>query len=63
MIALGQVVFDPDRHLPESDPMPKRNDAKARMDYVMRIEFEAPSNGRLRNIDAAETGLATLPKG
>jgi hypothetical protein len=32
LISLGDVVFDPDRHLPMDQPMPKRDDAKNRID-------------------------------
>ena len=40
--------------------MPKREDAKARVGYVMRFEFESLFQRAAANTDAAETGLTTL---
>jgi hypothetical protein len=54
LISLGHAVFDPDRHLSIDQPMPKRDDAKNRIDYVVQAEFPGSDNHRLRALVKAQ---------
>lgn len=46
--SLGHVVFDPDKHLPDGEPMPKRDDAKKRLDVAVAAEHSGKSGEKLR---------------
>jgi hypothetical protein len=52
-ISLGHVVFDPDKHLPERTPMPKRDDAKNRLDLAVAAEHPGKAGERLRGLARA----------
>lgn len=54
LISLGHVVFDPEHHLPLDEAMPKRDDAKSRIDYVVQAEFPGSDNHRLRALVKAQ---------
>ena len=49
-ISLGRVIFDPEKHLPKNEPMPKRDDAKKRLDLAMKAEYGGSENEELRGL-------------
>ena len=49
-ISLGYVVFDPEKHLSEGEPMPKRDNAKDRLAYAVGAEYGGRSNVELRGL-------------
>jgi hypothetical protein len=49
-ISLGHVVFDPDKHLPAGAAMPKRDDAKNRLEWAVRSEYRGESGEKMRGL-------------
>jgi hypothetical protein len=47
-VSLGHVIFDPEKHLPKGESMPKRDDPKNRLDYAVVTEFSGGANEKLR---------------